>query len=258
MSYKIKKLTQVSCDNLYENFKEGDKNYMSNYFYHSKDFVPLTKNLELVSSGSYELDDMYFSTFDFQIKLIEDTSGLHDFENSKIIYEIFKNLTPSDANDERLWVRLTHDHCHKYVIKRWMTASNGKEKSKDVIKDRFFFKGRSQNARIRNGISRLWWIAFLTIQPEATSEQEKWKYTKAICESQDFITSILERTMGTYPNVRFGVLEYYIENKENFGNAKSKKIQQLLRDLNNYGGVNLLPLMSKEDVKSIINKLIQS
>jgi hypothetical protein len=161
MSYKIKKLTQVSCDNLYENFKEGDKNYMSNYFYHSKDFVPLTKNLELVSSGSYELDDMYFSTFDFQIKLIEDTSGLHDFENSKIIYEIFKNLTPSDANDERLWVRLTHDHCHKYVIKRWMTASNGKEKSKDVIKDRFFFKGRSQNYIIIFLFSRLLWIDFI-------------------------------------------------------------------------------------------------
>ena len=57
--------------------------------------------------------------------------------------------------------------------------------------------------------------------------------------------------MGTYPNVRFGVLDFYIENKEAFENARSKKIQQILRDLNNYGGVTLLSLLSKEEVKSI-------
>ena len=81
-------------------------------------------------------------------------------------------------------------------------------------------------------------------------------FTKAICESQDFITSILERKMGTYPNVRIGVLEYYIENKAAFGSSKSKKIQQILRDLNNYGGVNLLPLMSKDQVKKVLSSLM--
>jgi hypothetical protein len=253
---KIKKLTEKSCNDLYENIVDADENYLINYHYHKKDFVPLTKNMDLVATGNYEIEDKYFSSLDFQLKLIDDNSGNYDFENCKIIYEIFKDLTPSDANDERLWVRLTHDHCHKYIVKRWMTASNGKIKSKDVIKERFFFKGRSQNARVRNGISRLWWIAFLTIQHNEINEEERWKYTKAICESQDFITSILERTLGTYQNVRFAILEYYIENKESFGNSKSKKIQKLIRDLNNFGGVNLLPLMTKEDVKLIIQKLM--
>ena len=133
---------------------------------------------------------------------------------------------------------------------------DGKEKSKDTIIERFFFTGRSQSARVRNGIARLWWIAYLTVQNEETDEDKKWIYTKAICESQDFITSILERTMGTYPNVRFGVLEYYLENKLAFGSSKSKKIQQILRDLNNYGGVNLLSLMSKSQVKEVCSKLL--
>jgi hypothetical protein len=62
--------------------------------------------------------------------------------------------------------------------------------------------------------------------------------------------------MGTYPNVRFAILDFYLDNKAAFGEAKSKKIQQLLRDINNYGGVNLLPLMSKEQVTELIKKII--
>ena len=44
--------------------------------------------------------------------------------------------------------------------------------------------------------------------------------------------------------------------KDKFGSSKSKKIQHILRDLNNYGGVNLLPLMSKENVKEIVSGLV--
>ena len=139
------------------------------------------------------------------------------------------------------------------MIKRWM---NGSSKSEKTVVERFFYQGISQSSRVRNGIARLWWIAYLTVQDDAVDEDDKWKYTKAIFESQDFVTSILERTMGTYPNVRMGVLEYYLENKPAFGSAKSKKIQQLLRDLNNYGGVTLLPMLSKDDVKTIIADLI--
>ena len=50
-------------------------------------------------------------------------------------------------------------------------------------------------------------------------------------------------------------VEFYLENKKEFEKSKSKKIQQILRDINNYGGVNLLPLLSKEKIKDIIRSL---
>ena len=250
---KIRKLTEDSSRLLLKNLNSNFGELKKKYHNHDSEFKSLALGLDLVDKGSYEIEDKYFRHRDIQMKLETDGLGKFDFDNAKIIYEAFEGLTPSDANDERLWVRLTHDHCHKYMVKRWM---GGKEKSEKTIEERFFYKGRAQSARVRNGIARLWWIAHLTVQPHEADEEKKWMLTKAICESQDFITSILERTMGTYPNVRIGVLEYYIENKTAFGSSKSKKIQQILRDLNNYGGVNLLPLMSKDQVKKVVSNLM--
>ena len=250
---RIRKLTEDSSKTLLLNLKENFTSLKHHYHEHTRDFKSLTEKMDLIEKGSYEIDSKYFTYSDFQMKLESDDSGTYDFENSKIVYEVFEGLTPSDANDERLWVRLTHDHCHKYMVKRWM---GGKEKSEKTIIERFFYTGRAQSSRVRNGIARLWWIAYLTVQKDEKDETEKWKYTNAICESQDFITSILERTMGTYPNVRFGVLEYYMENEKAFGTSKSKKIQQILRDLNNYGGVHLLPLMTKAQVKEVCSQLL--
>jgi hypothetical protein len=250
---KIKKLTAESCKLLLQNLNENFGEIKSNYLSHDRDFKSLTLGMGFIDQGSYNIDEK-FEGYDSRINLKLDNSGIHDFENAKFIFEAFEGLTPIDANDERLWVRLTHEHCHKYMVERWM---KGKEERtlKNII-ERFFLNGSGQQTRVRNGIARLWWIAYLTVQQSEQDEDEKWKYTKVICESQDFITSILERTMGTYPNVRFGVLEFYMENKEAFENAKSKKIQQILRDLNNHGGVTLLPLLSKEEVKSICAKLM--
>lgn len=249
---KIKKLTEKSTEKLFENLEENFEILSSHYHNHTREFESLSDSFCRIDIGGYEIDQNLFDSNN-QMKLETDGNGTFDFENAKIIYNAFV-ITPNDANDERLWVRLTHDHCHKYIVNRWMKS--GKKKKIDTIKERFFFKGRSQSARVRNGISRLWWIAHLTVLIDESDETKKWQYTKAIFESQDFVTSILERSMGTYPNVRMGVLEYYIENKSAFGKAKSKKIQQILRDLNNYGGVNLLPLMSKQEIKDIISTLV--
>ncbi len=247
---KLKKLTEESCNKLLNDLLDDFNGKSKFYLNHDQDFIPLSNRLDFIESGSYEIDEKFG-----RINLkSDDTNGKYDFENAKIIFEALDGLTPLEANDKRLWVKLTHDNCHKYVVNRWM---NGRTERKVTnIIERFFYKGSGQQSRIRNGVARLWWIAYLTVQSDEQNEDEKWKYTKLICESQDFITSILERTMGTYPNVRLGVLEYYFENSDVFENSKSRKIQQLLRDLNNYGGVTLLSLMTKTQVKEICSKLL--
>ena len=118
---KIKKLTEGSTRSLLDNLK-NDFNGLKKYYHsHSKlDFKPITEGMDLVQGGSYSLEASNFRPFDNQIVLETDGTGKFDFENAKKIYELFKDLTPADANDSRLWVRLTHDHCHDYMVKRWM------------------------------------------------------------------------------------------------------------------------------------------
>ena len=252
----IKKITKKSWEDLLKKVKDDFDDYKNCYHKHSSslvEFKPLTQGLENVKYGQFNFSNDLFDSKN-QLKLESDGNGKFDFDNAKKIYNAFEGkLTALEANDARLWVRLTHDHGHKYVVKRWM---DGTEKKFDVVKERFFYEGKSQAARLRNGLARLWWIAYLTIDNDAETEKDRWRYTEAVCESQDFITSIFERSMGAYENIRFGILEYYLENPKAFSGSMGKKIQQLTRELNNYGGVTLLPLLTKEKVKSICAKLL--
>ncbi|MDM9630226.1 DUF6339 family protein [Robiginitalea aurantiaca] len=259
---KIKKLSQESCDQLFRRLKDEYDNVKEDYHKHPRNFESLINRLglEKIKSGEYSLDDDLFIREGFEsdglrLNLKTDGKGSYDFENARIIYTAFEGLTPFEANDERLWTRMTHEFCHKYVVDRWMkdtTISFGK------INDRFFYRGNSQAIRARNGVARLWWIAHLTVQKAESDPDRKWMHTKAMCESQDFITSILERTMGTYENVRFAILETYAENRDSFGYNTSKTIQVLLRDLNNLGGVSLLSMIPKEEIKKNIESLLNS
>lgn len=44
--------------------------------------------------------------------------------------------------------------------------------------------------------------------------------------------------------------------KENKANINSQKAQKMLTSLNNYGGVTLLPIMSKDEVKEVCMRLL--
>ena len=77
--------------------------------------------------------------------------------------------------------------------------------------------------------------------------------TKAIFEQQDLQVSLLERTMGSYENVRTAFLEFYLQNKDKMN---GKMIQDLSRDLNNSGGVFILSLLSKDEVKQRLKQLL--
>jgi hypothetical protein len=236
----IKKITLKAHDKLLSNVKSSYENVKNRYINLNEPFNFINDNIEIISSGSYEIGN---------ITLIDDTNGSYDFDNAKIIYTAFSNLTPTEANDERLWVTLTHHYFHKYCVTRWMNQ----ESKKDSVIDRFFYEGNSLVARSRNAISRLWWTAYLTINNDTDNEDLKWALTKTIFSTQDIQVSLLERKLGLYENIRTPFLEFYQENKEI---VNSKMIQKIIRELNNYGGVISLTELSNEDVKTLIQSFI--
>ena len=133
---KIKKLTQQSCDDLLKNISINFSVVKHSYHKHNYiDFHSLTDGLNVIESTAYEVSDEFINSYN-QFKLELDENGSKDFENARFIYEAFSELTPSDANDERLWIRLTHDHCHSYMVKRWM--SGGEKTQKNNYRSFFF------------------------------------------------------------------------------------------------------------------------
>ena len=234
----IQKITQQTNSTLIKNLKTDFEKYSANYVNIDNKITFDNNEYQLIQNGNYEIEDLY---------LTDDSTGLFDFENSKKIYTSFEFLSPTEANDERLWVALTHIYFHDYVVKRWMKPGV----KMDVILDRFFYEGNSQVARSRNAISRLWWTAYLTINKTAENDNDKWRLTKAIFESQDLQVSLLERKLGLYENFRTAFLEYYIDNKSTFN---SKKIQMIIREINNLGGVISLSVLEKDEIKKLLER----
>src|SRR5580692_6429389 len=55
--------------------------------------------------------------------------GMHDFENAKILFNAYRDLTPLQASDIRLWTYLAHADYYPYMKRRWPKAGGEEDKS---------------------------------------------------------------------------------------------------------------------------------
>jgi hypothetical protein len=167
------------------------------------------------------------------ILLLPDGEGnLHDAENARRIFNWLKELSPSTAMEERLWACLTHTVFPEYMAKRWPVTSAS------TIGRRYLLEGQSFAALSRNGISRLWWAGYLTLDK---ARSDPFELTDVLFLRQDIQVSLLERAIGKCHNVRHAVLDFFLRNREwleeeSFG----KRVQVILRELNLLGGVMIL------------------
>lgn len=233
---KLLKLTNESVKSLLNSVENDFDDVKSRYIDLTAGGFNLTTDSLNCVEGGISIDN---------ITLIEHPVAESDFENAKLIYSAFgDNFTPEDADDARLWVYLTHFTFLNYCRKRW--AKEGS--SSATIADRFFYKGNGRVSRTRNSIARLWWIPYLTFNPDGTNEEEKWKYTRVAFSSQEVLVSLFERTLGSYSNIRKAFLDFIMEKK-----PESKAVQYLARKINNLGGVYLLQFLTEKEVTEFLN-----
>lgn len=198
------------------------------------------------SADDLELLDGYYEVPEITLKI--DKKGKYDFENAKLIYETFSFLTPEKADDPRLWVYLSNCHFYEYTKNRWLNSSS----SQKVFSNRILYEGSGRGTRTRNSISRLWWTAHLTYDPGNVGNE--WGLTKAIFEMQDLQVALLERNMGSYPNILKTFLNFYLEKRLEIN---SVTIQKMAKELNNIGGVFSLSYMEPDQIREIIDTLYQ-
>jgi hypothetical protein len=228
----INKFKQESVNVLMNSLKSDFDNQKLKYTDH------ITGGFDL-SKDSLECVDGNISIYG-TIELNADES---DFDNAKKIFQSLDVLSPEDADDERLWTYLCHITFFEYGQKRWLNP----DVSMNKIEDRFFYKGSGRVARTRNALSRLWWIPYLTFNKEGADETEKWKYTAAAFSSQEVLVSLFERSMGSYQNIRKAFLDFVIDY-----DPSGKEVQYLSKKINNLGGVYMLPCLSEEKIKNIL------
>lgn len=124
---------------------------------------------------NYEELNYEFPDFDL---VISDTPEKDDLKNMKIMYTNLKELSDSQASDERLWAGLCHDKFWSYMKNRWPITSNCKNIPK-FIKQHYFFENGTRSLLL-NGLSRLWWYARLTY--DESNEINKFELTEYLAK----------------------------------------------------------------------------
>jgi hypothetical protein len=177
-------------------------------------------------------------------ELIESPDSVHDFTNSVKIYTWLENLSLADANDSRFWTTLSHVTYENYTKTRWVI---NRKTTNETLKQRYYYIGGGMQARLRNAISRLWWIPKLTVRDDL---EDRFVYTKIVWSSQDLMANLFERSLGTYPNIRFAILKFYSERKYD-----TKQFRVFYKELNALGAMTPLNLLSENAVAEFLHKV---
>ncbi len=206
----------------------------------------INKGTELF--GKYEAKQ--FSEFTLKVE-----NGIaDDYENMKIIYESLKELTDSQASDERVWAGLAHNYCWEYMQKRWPMPEKKENRNSHILNNYFFWN--STKAVFLNGISRLWWYARYTYDNRLDNPYELTKY---ICDNDinGKIFPLLACKFASDPEV-FKKIIYSIKKFEEENNITLSREQfnELKKYLNRLSGKIVLDILSYNELNNkIVNKL---
>lgn len=86
----------------------------------------------------------------------EKGSRNNDLESSKIVGESLNKITPSLANEQRIWVQITHTDCWEYTRNRWLQGVSEEEEIRKAIESHIFSPSRGR-VRDHQSVARLWW-----------------------------------------------------------------------------------------------------
>jgi hypothetical protein len=185
-----------------------------------------------------------------------DDDNLKDLENAIRVHKALQMLTPLQARDPRVWARLAHIDCWKYMRARWPVErweKDDTEKAARNVVERYFVPRSDSRALLRNGISRLWWTAQLTYD---STRDNPYELTAVLFSTLDITQTILERNMGRGPDILSGFLEFLLQNRTELlsgGDKNRDRIRRLAKYLNMYGGVCLLDCLSETDIIRLLS-----
>lgn len=180
--------------------------------------------------------------------ILPESKDFPDFENSKILFEAYKSLSPTEATDTRIWTYLSHVTYWEYTKKR----SPG-ELKKEYILEHWFIKSLTTANLLRQNISLLWWVSYLTYDKDRSDPYE---LTREAFSMLDYTRHLFAERIGGNNIFVHAVLEFVIKHKELFSKFKETKVRYLISKSNFIGGYKILPSLSKNELDHIFESLV--
>jgi Family of unknown function (DUF6339) len=169
-----------------------------------------------------------------------------------VMHQAFPTLTPAQAADPRLWVRLCHVEGWAYMRRRW-DLDGYKDRDDPVkaagwVREHYFLGNpRPSRALTRNGMARLWWYAHLTYDPSRA--ENGYELTRVLLSDLDWAQSVLERNFGRGRHILTGFLEFL---RDHGDGVDRRRVRDLAMWLNRRGGFTLLDALTAGDVADLL------
>lgn len=176
-----------------------------------------------------------------------DPSPDGDLKSAIAIYEAYKDITPLFAQQDDLWVYLTHVDLFEYVKKRWPIKGEDNEKLVSDIQNHWF---RHNKHLFRTPVAGLWWQVFLT---KDDNRENPYDLTEVYFNcGQDFHQRFGELTLIRHKDAMIGILEFLKDHPELTTKGFDPRGQYISRLFNSVGSYKLLSNMDKSYFKKAL------
>lgn len=174
-------------------------------------------------------------------------SAAADLDNSRVIMRALGNLSPSLANEEQIWVRLSHIEGFEYSRDRWLAGRPAAELESQIGKH--FFAPTQTGIRDDHALSRLWWNGYVArhCMPENPD-----RALVLLLSSADVRTSLVERIWLTGRRKLAAGVFRAMERDERLL-ATEKNFREFMKSLNMLGGGIVFETMTPDEIDDFID-----
>jgi hypothetical protein len=169
-----------------------------------------------------------------------------DLANSRIVGKAIANLSPTLANEERIWVRLSHIEAFEYARERWIGQAADEAVPK-LVEDHFFASGQTK-IRDDHALSRLWWNYQIarTCNPDDPDDA-----LSLVLKTADIRSNFVERIwMTSRRNIASAVLG--LMKSEPWVTDAEKNFRIFMKSLNRLGGGIVFEVLDTDEINRFL------
>jgi hypothetical protein len=240
-------------------------------------FLAVSANLEL-----YRSSDFAESWFEGGVQEIRDTkidcdalaglsvpapgqgAGLTDAMNAHTVFHALEGMTPYLAQDERVWVAITHLFTPEFVWERWVGEKIEDDKNISAkICSHYFARvdGKQKGIERNNALSSLWWWAHLIYRCDFDDHVSA---LTTLLSNTDFREQLIGRPTTAVHIRPFKTIvklkqkwEAEKPDSDFFSTRKDGKgYREWFKRINRLGGLRLLATYEEERLRETLEQLI--
>lgn len=167
---------------------------------------------------------------------------LTDYKNSVEIYECFKNLTESQASDERFWAGYAiESNVYEYLKYRWKDTVN-------ILRYRVVYDVSGKRGVMYQGIARLWWFSHITYD---SLRENPYELTEFAFKYPHVLEKMIYRNFSNSKSIRMGIIEGIKDFVEKGGKYRVLNIDKLYKYISTLGSVSLIDNITQTEIRKL-------